>query len=135
MEAESPRGPDDASASIVSGTLCNGDIGGTNVHQSVSYSPKRGIEIAGSDYGRAPKAAFGSSEYEYWRTVKPELVGQFFYTLLKQSGLPWEPFSGERLIELICTRFGGDHNAEKRFRTWCEDHGIPTEFFSWVSSG
>jgi hypothetical protein len=101
----------------------------------LAYSPDRGIEISGTDYGRAPAQSFGSSEYEYWRTVKPEFVSQVFYRLAKQANLPHEQFSGERLIELICERFGGDHRAEERFRTWCEDNFIPTEFFSWVSSG
>lgn len=107
---------------VVSGTLCDGDIHRTNVHQSVSYSPDRGLEISGSDFGRAPRATFGSSEYEYWRTVKPEYADRVFYELLKQARLPHERFSGKRLIELICARFGGDQRAEGASR-----HGAKTK--------
>ena len=117
---------------VVGDTLCKEDVNGTNVFQYVSYSPERGIEISGSDFGRAPKDVFGSSEYEYWRTVKPEHADRVFFELLKETGLPPEAF-GSRLIELIATRFGGTYEAERFFREWCEEKGIPTGFFSWVS--
>lgn len=66
-------------------TLCDEDVNGTNVFQSVSYSAGKGIRISGSDFGRAPKDAFGSSEYEYWRTVKPEHVDRVFYELPNET--------------------------------------------------
>lgn len=114
-------------------TLFDGDIDGTNVFLSVSYSAESGLVISGSDYGRAPRSAFGSSEYEYWRSVKPRFADRLFYTLLKSMSRPWEPYSGDRLVDLVHERFGGTFEAEKNFRRWCEDHGVPTEFFSWVS--
>ncbi len=115
------------------GTLFDGDVGGTEVFLSVTCSDEHGLEISGSDYGTAPRSFFGSSEYEYWRSVKPEYTDRVFFTLLKEMGNEWEPYSNERLVELVRERFGGTHQAEKNFRLWCENHFIPTEFFSWVS--
>ena len=114
-------------------SLCNEDVNGTNVRQSVSYSEEKGITISGSDYGRAPRDVFGSSEYEYWRTVEPENVDRVFYELLKESGAPHEEFSGARLLELISSRFGGTYEAEKNFREWCESKSVSTSFFTWAS--
>lgn len=117
----------------VGALLCDEDVNGTNVHQSVSYSEDTGRQIAGSDFGRAPKDAFGSSEYEYWRSVEPKYCDRVFFALLKQAHLPYEPFTGSRLVELIADRFGGTYEAEKLFREWCETNGIKTEFFAWSS--
>ncbi len=113
--------------------LFDGDVDGTNVFLSVSYHPEQGITISGSDFGSAPRQFFGSSEYEYWRTVKPEYAGEVFFRLLKESGAPHERFTPARLVELIAARFGGTHEAEKNFRQWCDYRSIPHEFFSWVS--
>lgn len=113
--------------------LCHEDVNGTNVWQHVSYSPDQGVQISGSDFGRAPSDVFGSSEYEYWRTVKPENVARLFNKLLEEKGLPDEDLDTERLFNLIASRFGGTYEAEKNFREWCEAKEIPTEFYSWSS--
>jgi hypothetical protein len=118
---------------VIDKVLCDEDLGGTNVKQRVSYSPKFGVTISGSDFGDTPRSVFGSSEYEYWRSVKPEHVERLFNLLSEQTTMPTQAFSGELLLELICDRFGGDHNAEKRFREWCEANEVPVEFYSWSS--
>ena len=66
--------------------------------------------------------------------MEPEFTDRLFFSLLKEIGREWEPYSEERLVELVCERFGGTHQAEKNFRLWCEFHSVPTEFFSWVSA-
>ena len=114
-------------------TLFDGNVEGTNVHLSVCYNDESGLLISGSDWGAAPRRVFGSSEYEYWRNVRPEYADRLFYELLKSMGREWEPYSTNLLVDLVYERFAGTHEAEKNFRLWCQNHSIPTEFFSWVS--
>ena len=113
-------------------TLFKGDVGGTNVSLWVEYVPDTGVTISGSDFGAAPKGVFGSSEYEYWRSVGLEDVERLFEALLRDIGAEPEPFDVDRLINLIVERFGGTYEAEKNFREWCEEHDIPTTFHSWA---
>lgn len=115
------------------GKLCDVDVGGTNVKQSVSYREDDGITIYGSDFGAAPKKFFGSSEYEYARMVKPKYVDRVFFELLKESGAPHERFSSPRLIELIVDRFAGSEKALTQFQEWCEGRAIPVETWAWSS--
>ncbi|HVF12272.1 MAG TPA: hypothetical protein VNA87_04225 [Actinomycetota bacterium] len=113
--------------------LFKGDVNGTNVFQYAGVNPDGTLELSGSDFGRAPKAFFRSSEYEYFLSVRAEQKPKILALLDPSRGKDdaYTEADDQALLDLIKERFGGSQKSFSEFRQWCEDNGVPCEFFNW----
>ncbi|MCA8982028.1 MAG: hypothetical protein H6831_03035 [Planctomycetes bacterium] len=66
------------------------------------------LVMDGCDSGPLAEKFFGDWDYEYWRTVPADRVGEI-------------------ALRLIAERFGSDTS----FRAWLDRHGIPSRFDCW----
>lgn len=75
-----------------------------------AYIDKDGsLLLDGYDIGDSVLKAWGDSDYEYWRRVRPEFLDII-------------------LLELLKERFDSD----VKFHDWLQEKGIPDEFNSWA---
>jgi hypothetical protein len=65
------------------------------------------------DSGEAVEEAWGRDrDYEYWVTVPRAAMGKLAY-------------------ELLAEKYRDDWEAVDNFRTWCEQHDVRHEFWTW----
>jgi hypothetical protein len=71
-----------------------------------------GIKLDTEDSGEVVTECWGKDDYEYWVDVPRAAVGKLAY-------------------ELLADRYAGDPDAVGKFRTFCEEHGVRHEFWTW----
>jgi hypothetical protein len=69
-----------------------------------------GIKLDTEDSGAVVEECWGKDDYEYWVDVPRAAVGK---------------------LELLAARYAGDPHAVDKFRTFCEQHGVRHEFWTW----
>lgn len=79
----------------------------------VSAGPER-VKISSDDTGPAAKFVFGREDYEQITIVLPDSYPALIFALLRE-------------------KYAGRLDAQREFAAFCEEHGIPWEYFFWSS--
>ena len=89
------------------------NIGGaTSVHIDAQLDEAGDLLFSGQDFGEAPEAIFGDSDYEYWLTIPAAEKDRL-------------------LLALIEKIYKGNASVVSEFREFLESKGIPHEFHSF----
>jgi hypothetical protein len=123
--------------------LVHHTTGPTRIFIEVYIDAETGdLVFDGQDIGPLVEEWFGDSDYEYWLVVKSISKPAVMAALTQEQGRkgvagaaparPPDMPDDELLLALIAERYRDDLCAVSRFRAWCEDHNIPTEFSSYA---
>lgn len=126
-------------------------------HLSAQIQGSGELVLAGQDVGPLVDFVWGDSDYEYWVTVRPGHYARLFEELLRDTaggdltallhryqiepvppGSPGEVAIartdiGRLILLLLREAFAaGTFKSDVEFRSWCQEHGVPTEFSSYA---
>jgi hypothetical protein len=89
---------------------------GDKEHQilEIYFNEEGDLVFEGYDIGDIVEKYWGDSDYEYFLTIKKEHVPAVLLLLIKEC------FDTKRFTN------------DSEFRTWLEEKGIPSEFWSWA---